>query len=112
MYPIEKYRFYEVGKKVIAVTTYAGKTVRGVAVCHDGDTFDLEFGKKLAAARCNIKVARKRVACARKKIDEDMNKLNKIELHYDKMLNYFDDAVDEFDKAINAESDLIVKISK
>ena len=51
MYPIEKYKFYTNGSRVIAVSTYAGKTVRGVAVCHAGDTFSLEKGKKLAALR-------------------------------------------------------------
>lgn len=29
MYPIEKYKFYTNGSRVIAVSTYAGKTVRG-----------------------------------------------------------------------------------
>lgn len=48
MYPIEKYKFYTNGSRVIAVSTYAGKTVRGVAVCHAGDAFSLEKGKKLA----------------------------------------------------------------
>ena len=41
MYPIEKYKFYTNGSRVIAVSSYAGKTVRGVAVCHAGDTFSL-----------------------------------------------------------------------
>ena len=44
MYPIEKYKFYTNGSRVIAVSTYAGKTVRGVAVCHAGDAFSLEKG--------------------------------------------------------------------
>ena len=58
MYPIEKYKFYTNGSRVIAVSTYAGKTVRGVAVCHAGDTFSLEKGKKLAALRCAEKIAK------------------------------------------------------
>ena len=33
MYPTEKYRYYTNGRRVIAVSTYAGKTVRGVATC-------------------------------------------------------------------------------
>ena len=70
MYPIEKYKFYTNGSRVIAVSTYAGKTVRGVAVCHAGDTFSLEKGKKLAALRCAEKIAKKRVARANQKVDE------------------------------------------
>ena len=59
-FPIEGYHFFQHGNRVIAVTTYAGKTVRGVAVCANDDEFDLEYGKRLAAARCNYKVAKKR----------------------------------------------------
>lgn len=42
MYPIEKYRYYTNGRRVIAVSTYAGKTVRGVATCDPGDEFSME----------------------------------------------------------------------
>ena len=45
MYPFEKYRYYTAGNKIIAVSTYAGKTVRGIAKCAEGDTFDIEKGK-------------------------------------------------------------------
>ena len=45
MYPIEKYRYYTNGRRVIAVSTYAGKTVRGVATCDPGDEFSMEKGK-------------------------------------------------------------------
>ena len=55
------YRYFIAGNKVIAVSTYAGKTVRGIAICSPEDKFDIEFGKKLAAARCNEKVAEKRL---------------------------------------------------
>ena len=61
-----KYSFYTDGKtKVIAVSTYAGKVIRGVAKCDVNDTFSLEDGKKLAAARCNEKIAKKRLARAK-----------------------------------------------
>ena len=55
-----KYSFYTDGKtKVIAVSTYAGKVIRGVAKCDVNDTFSLEKGKKLAAARYNKKITKK-----------------------------------------------------
>lgn len=57
----DKYRYIVNGNTVIAISTYAGKTVKGVAKCDPEDTFDLEKGKKLAAARCNEKVCRKRL---------------------------------------------------
>ena len=58
MYPIEKYKFYTNGSRVIAVSTYAGKTVRGVAVCHAGDTFSLEKGKKLPRSVVPVPIKR------------------------------------------------------
>lgn len=58
------------GKKIIAISTYAGRTVKGVAKCHPNDEFDVEFGKKLAAARCNEKVAGKRFQRAANKYRE------------------------------------------
>ena len=64
-YPIEKYKFYTTKTKdgrmkTIATSTYAGKTVRGVAICDHEDTYNEEVGKKIAAARCAVKVAEKR----------------------------------------------------
>lgn len=66
-YPIDKYHFYTSKNKVIAVSTYAGRPVRGIAKCNPNDVFDLEKGKALAAARCNERVARKRELNAKRK---------------------------------------------
>ena len=52
--------------KVISMSTYGGQPVRGVAKCHPDDTMDVEFGKKLADARCNRKVSRRRLEPARR----------------------------------------------
>lgn len=58
---IPKYSYFTNGKDtVVAVASYAGKRVRGVAKCSDKDEFDLAKGKKLAAARCNLKIAKMR----------------------------------------------------
>ena len=78
--------------KVIAVSTYAGRTVRGVAICDPRDKFDIEFGKKLAAARCNHKVATKRSARAWKKFTEAKEQLKRAQAYYDKMSAYVDDS--------------------
>lgn len=47
---------------VKAATMYAGKTVSAYAKCDPGDTFDLEFGTKVALKRLDIKIAQKRYA--------------------------------------------------
>ena len=63
-----RYHYYTDGKrKVICTTTFAKKPVKGVAVCADADTFDLEKGKALAKARCDYNFAIKRLQFAREK---------------------------------------------
>lgn len=54
-------------KRVIAVTRFADKTVRGVAICSSNDTFDYEKGKEIARARCLVKLANKRYEKAKEK---------------------------------------------
>lgn len=92
MYPIERYHFYQTGDKIIAVSTYAGKSVRGIAKCAESDNFDLEKGKKLAALRCAQKVSQKRLNRAYKKF-KDADRMKDIILnHFKKMENYYLDA--------------------
>ena len=105
MYPMEKYKYYTTNNKVIAVSTYAGKTVRGVAKCDPRDTFDLEKGKVLAAKRCNEKVAKRRYARAQKRVKEAERDLWAAQKHYHKMLQYRADAHDAYGQA---EKDVIL----
>ena len=107
MYPIEKYKFYTNGSRIIAVSTYAGKIVRGIANCHDGDEFSLEKGKQLAALRCAEKIARKRLNRAERKVDEAYCAYMNAEAYLDKMCDYKGDALCELDKVIKAKSDLL-----
>lgn len=52
---------YSIGKnKVVCISRYNGKSVKGVAKCDsDFDTFDENVGMKLAKLRCELKVAEK-----------------------------------------------------
>jgi hypothetical protein len=59
-----KYKIDEAHRTIVAMSTFAGKTVVGVARCAAEDTFDIEAGKRLAAARCNLKIAEKRMKYA------------------------------------------------
>lgn len=101
-YPLEKYHFYQHGNRIIAVSTYAGRTVRGVAVCSADDQFDVQRGKELAAARCNQKIAQKRVARAYKRLNEAANEVAVAMHHRDKMDTYYEDAIVAFDEASRA----------
>ncbi|MBR6253121.1 MAG: hypothetical protein IKR04_04725 [Clostridia bacterium] len=91
-YPIDKYRFYDAGNKIIAVSTYAGKQVRGVAICHPDDEFDIETGKKIAAARCNYRIANKRYERAQAKYAEAQKQLISAQQYLDKMKEYMTDS--------------------
>ena len=93
------YKFYNSGNKVIAVSTYAGRTVRGVAKCDPRDTFDIEVGKDIAAARCNIKVSRKRKARALREYDKAAQALARAWSQQLKMRDYLADAEREVNQA-------------
>lgn len=55
------YQFYKDNTgSIIAVSSYAGHTVRGKAKCHPEDNYNEELGRELAASRCNAKIADKR----------------------------------------------------
>lgn len=69
-FPVDKYRYIVTDNMVIAISSYAGKLVKGVAKCDPSDTFDVEKGKLLAAARCNEKVCSKRLAHATNVVNE------------------------------------------
>lgn len=98
MYPLSKYKFYRQGNKVIAVSTYAGRTVRGVAKCDESDSFDLEKGKQLAAARCAQKIAFKRFQRAEQKLDEAQSAVWDAEDYRDRMDSYYGDAEDALEE--------------
>lgn len=99
-FPLEKYQYFtytdkKTGAKcVCAISTFAGKRVKGVARCDLLDTFDLEVGKKLAALRCNLKVATLRAKRAERKQNEAFEARAKARVYVDKMNKYYFDAVD------------------
>lgn len=103
-YPIEKYRFYEyprhnedgtTSKCVAAVSTYAGRAVRGVAACQSSDEFNLQNGKALSAARCDLKVCEKRKARAAKKVADAEAQLEAATRHLEKMKQYLADSTQD-----------------
>lgn len=86
------YKYVVTPNKVIAISTYAGRTVKGVAKCHPNDTFDVEFGKKLAAARCNEKIAYKRLTRALNKFTEAVDESVAADEKMKRMRDYVLDA--------------------
>ena len=89
------YKYYSNGKNlVIAKSTYAGKTVKGIAKCDPSDTFDIEYGKKIAEARCDYKIAKKRCNRAKNKMAEAAALLEEAQNYYDRMTSYYAEAWD------------------
>lgn len=69
---LDKYKFFDYVDKqgrhvVVAVSRHAGRIVKGYAKCSPDDEFNMETGKKLAAARCNMIVTARKEAAAEAK---------------------------------------------
>lgn len=82
-----KYRFLQYtradgARVVVAITSFAGKTVKGMAVCSPHDEFDFEIGKRLAKLRAEKKLAWKRADKAGAKLNEISDELTKLANQY------------------------------
>jgi exonuclease VII small subunit len=106
-YSLDRYNYYTTQNKVIAVSTYAGRTVKGIAKCDPRDTFSIDSGKKIAAARCNEKVATKRAGRAYKKIVSAKNELEKNIAYYNKMVDYYNDSLASLKQASEDVENLV-----
>ena len=73
-----RYRYYTNKNKVVCLTHFAGKPVRGVAICSDKDSFNYETGMELARARADFKVEGKRLKCAQERLDKAYEELNRL----------------------------------
>lgn len=111
-FPLEKYRYYVNGNKVVAVSTYCKKSVRGVAVCHPDDKFDLEKGKRIAAAKCNERIAKKRLARASQKAIDAGFAVMKANEEHEKMKEYYNDAFVAYNAAAQEYDALIESLRK
>jgi hypothetical protein len=117
MYDVNKYKCYGYDEKnedgsirahcVVAISTYAGKTVKGYAKCHPDDAWDWEKGKALAIARCAEKIAAKRNARATRKVAEAQNILAEAIAYLNDMLDYQLNSADELAIA-NAEVNKLI----
>lgn len=95
------YKFYQYNRqredgtaniRIVAVSSFAGKPVKGYADLHPKDEFDIEYGKALAAARCAEKIAAKRCKRAYNKVDEAKVQVAAAMAHLEKMMKYEADA--------------------
>lgn len=105
-----KYRCFTNSKGqrvIIAMSTYEGKVVRGIAKCDPGDEYVEKDGKKLAAARCNEKIATKRENRAKRKLAEAKAQLIMAQKHFADMENYYNDAFNANSNAKDALAEIL-----
>lgn len=95
-----RYRFIESGNKIICISTYAKKVVKGIAKCSPNDKFDIEIGKKLAQLRCDEKIANKRANRALGKYFEAADILMDAKAYFDDMQKYYHDSEDKYTKVL------------
>lgn len=69
---------------VMAIVHHAGHTFKGIAKCDPQDTFDLEYGKKIARIRCLIKINKWDAAMQKHYIDCLNRELTPMGKEYDK----------------------------
>ena len=93
------YRFIKHENEVIAISTFAGRTVKGKAKCHPNDTFDFEFGSRLAAARCNMKIAFLRYKRACKKYEDAKAARLRIQREFNDCCDYLTNSCERLKKA-------------
>ena len=105
---VPKYKYFTNGENmVVAVSSYKGRTIRGVAKCSEEDEFDLETGKKLAAARCAMKIAKARVKNIKVQRDMWQNILAHNATQYEKWDDRHDDALEIERQAREAYEEMI-----
>lgn len=105
-----RYKIYKSSKgDIIAVSSYAKKTVKGVAKCSPTDEYDEKFGEELAIARCDLKVCKKRRARARTKLAESAKEFNRAYKKYANMKEYEADAEDSYAVAKKKLDSLLTK---
>lgn len=92
------YKYYINKEKgiVVALSTYAGKNVRGIAKCDPRDEFDEEIGMKIAASRCATRVAKRRVDRAVDEYLKAIENFTKAQHRLNKMRNYLKDSTDRY----------------
>lgn len=92
-----RYRFYQASNnKVICTSTFAGKTVRGVAVCSANDSFNEDVGQELARARCDLKISEKRLKRSNERLAEAYKYLEEAQEYVAKMESYVDDSATSY----------------
>ena len=110
--PYDNYKYYAQANKVHAVSSFAGKPVKATATCHEDDTYDYNTGCKVAAKKCNVKVATKRLRHAETRYKAAMNKYIEAYAEYVAAFEYQQYAQDTYNEAMNDLLDYYEEIDR
>lgn len=88
-----RYKFYKADNKIVCISSFAKKAVRGIAKCSPHDEYDEKKGMRLAQLRCDAKIAQKRVNKAFEMVNAAWSNYRMAENWYDKMNNYVKDSI-------------------
>ena len=107
-----RYNFYrhtrpDGTKRIICVSSYAGKKVRGVAICDENDRYDREKGEALARARVDLEIAKGRVKRAEGKYGEALDACDRANVVLAEMADYVDESRTAFVQAEKNLTDLL-----
>lgn len=103
-------KFYNSDREVVAVSSFAGKPVRATAKCDPSDTFSIDSGKELAAARCESKIAHRRCKCAKAKLERALAEANKAQEQLDFAISYYKNATNDKESADKAVAKILEKL--
>ena len=93
-----RYRFIRSDNKIICLSTYGKKIVRGIAKCSPNDNFSLTIGERLAQYRCDVKIEEKRMNRASMKYKEALVNFEKARKHLYDMENYYTSSCENYGK--------------
>lgn len=91
-----KYTYSFSENRVYCMTYYAGKTIKGVAKRDPEDEFDIEVGKKLAKARCDVKLYKAKVKRKTERARIANEEFLKALQHLNNAQKYTDEAVNAY----------------
>lgn len=95
-----RYRFIETDNKVICISTFAKKVVRGIAKCSPNDNFNIEIGRKLAQLRCDEKIAKKRMERAILKYGNALDNFLKARDDMNMMADYKESSINRYNDVV------------
>lgn len=96
-----RYQYYDSPDKIVCVTRFAGCTVKGTAKWVHLGPYDATYGRMLAKARCDEKVAVRRKAIAQKEFEDARRRYEAAYAYCDKMGKYLSDALKQESEAKN-----------